>query len=327
MRMWTYNYSQPYCPDGLYHHGIKGMRWGIRRYQNKDGTLTPEGKQRLAEKGIRTEENLSDKIIPKGTKMYRVTAYEKDTTETASKYVSYIDVDRKLYKSGMDIKRYAGKDPKSDVYEHEFELKEDLNVPSLTTVRQVEKQVLANKARKQEVGKAYVETLMSAYGSVPIKEISTIANIANQMEKASKSEVKLKQLYSDLAKKYGNFMAQIYIDNASQYNESVKMMSNVSDLLTVEQSLGRAANTKSDIIKELQKRGYNAMYDNASIGVPSDGKYSKHQEGVEPLIIFDAEKSLDEIKVNKVSYAEQKKSDKDYLEWLKDRDKTLKGFK
>lgn len=31
----------------LYHHGIKGMRWGIRRYQNPDGSLTPAGKKRL----------------------------------------------------------------------------------------------------------------------------------------------------------------------------------------------------------------------------------------------------------------------------------------
>lgn len=30
----------------LCHSGIKGMKWGIRRYQNPDGTLTPEGKQR-----------------------------------------------------------------------------------------------------------------------------------------------------------------------------------------------------------------------------------------------------------------------------------------
>ena len=30
----------------LYHHGIKGQKWGVRRYQNEDGTLTPEGKKR-----------------------------------------------------------------------------------------------------------------------------------------------------------------------------------------------------------------------------------------------------------------------------------------
>ena len=36
----------------LYHHGILGMKWGIRRYQNKDGTLTEAGKKRYSRSNL-----------------------------------------------------------------------------------------------------------------------------------------------------------------------------------------------------------------------------------------------------------------------------------
>lgn len=34
--------------DYIAHHGIKGQKWGVRRFQNEDGSLTPAGKTRLA---------------------------------------------------------------------------------------------------------------------------------------------------------------------------------------------------------------------------------------------------------------------------------------
>lgn len=40
---------QIYYDDYLEHHGIKGQRWGIRRYQNPDGSLTEAGKKRYTD--------------------------------------------------------------------------------------------------------------------------------------------------------------------------------------------------------------------------------------------------------------------------------------
>lgn len=47
----------------LYHHGILGQRWGVRRFQNKDGTLTTEGKKRNEPSDSKKASNRIKKVL------------------------------------------------------------------------------------------------------------------------------------------------------------------------------------------------------------------------------------------------------------------------
>ena len=75
--MWQYKYVQ--YGDVLCHHGIKGQKWGVRRYQNEDGTLTALGKKRLSKNG--------DITFEKGLVLRR-TSFKKE---------SYAEAGKKLY--------------------------------------------------------------------------------------------------------------------------------------------------------------------------------------------------------------------------------------
>lgn len=63
LKMNIYSSEQKIIKNYLEHHGVKGQKWGVRRYQNKDGSLTKEGRNRSrARSRIRSVSKTKDDI-------------------------------------------------------------------------------------------------------------------------------------------------------------------------------------------------------------------------------------------------------------------------
>lgn len=80
----------------LYHYGVKGMRWGVRRYQNQDGSLTNAGKKKYKA----TRGNFEKQFLgSNGEKMYDdVVAADHRLSRTSKHYVKLNQELDKAYK-------------------------------------------------------------------------------------------------------------------------------------------------------------------------------------------------------------------------------------
>lgn len=82
-----------YYSDELKHWGILGMHWGVRRYQNPDGSLTPEGRERYGVGTAKETMRLSY------SKKYETLKNKKNRTEKEEKYFKILEKGRKYFEN------------------------------------------------------------------------------------------------------------------------------------------------------------------------------------------------------------------------------------
>lgn len=111
-------YYEPYWtqPDELEHFGVKGMKWGVRRYQNADGTLTEAGKKRLSNYK-ESETRRVTKRLAKATDRYDRAVYKRKSKggSLPSKRENQNKAIKEIYEKELKmIKKMKYKDMQSD---------------------------------------------------------------------------------------------------------------------------------------------------------------------------------------------------------------------
>ena len=169
MSKWTYTRT-----GELQHHGIKGMKWGKRRFQNADGTLTSLGRFR----------------------------YGKATTE------DYTELHGKVEKASGFVKSAQKYQSEKDHKEYEEKIKTDLKNMTDEELRQVvnrlnmeERYTQVMRSREKELGESAAMKWLNVAGTVTTVAASAITmavKIKQLTSKSSKSDSALLDSLGDL---------------------------------------------------------------------------------------------------------------------------------
>lgn len=265
------NYVVVYQDDYLAHHGIKGQKWGVRRWQYENGSLTPAGYRHYGygqgkhitdkpspisqSRRVRYVKQPGDVTLPRGTTFQRI-ATGANAGYTQGVYASYRNADKDLYKGELGRLRLAyqhktGQDAK--LYEVKMRTNKSLHIPSREKRLEKFKELYKEDP---ETTQAFInEHESSRYGKKGIKRV-------NLEDKKS-----LEQAYR-------------------KFNDALAMGGNSANKSVIDK-----------FYNKLKKEGYDAIPDENDIRLST----FKAQA---PLILFDTSKSIAKTESRELSASE-----------------------
>jgi hypothetical protein len=207
-------------PDSLSHHGILGMKWGVRRYQNKDGTLTPAGKKREAK--LRKE--LGNLNAPRTAQEFKRAAARK---RAESEYLDAKNsAERAKLRDEYERSSIATQKKKDEVDAKNYERQQQLNIKK--TEAELKARELQNKENSQswvtKTAKTAISNLVTSAASQAGKKVMDAWFGSDKKPKKKKTDDKPDDKSDDedgdAKKKTKNNQADKYVDDIEDEGSS-----------------------------------------------------------------------------------------------------------
>ena len=181
--MWQYNNT-----NELYHFGIKGMKWGVRRYQNEDGSLTPAGKKHYG--------NMSDDKLQKS--LYKQV---KKARANQSDWSNQWNVNNTIGKHSKAVEDRYRKDVKKFQSSDEYK-------KAMRKIAELDKKAVRGEISRDQYDKQYINIRKSMYSP----DLDTSVRYTDNGRKYSEAYLK----------KYGNDLNVAYLKDLGYDDATAK---------------------------------------------------------------------------------------------------------
>lgn len=309
----------------LYHYGVKGMRWGVRRYQYADGTLTPAGRQRY-----QNGQNANSVSSLMRTKVKDVVNSAR-TQVTGKQYVdTYLKQGTTLARiqTSKNFENFAfyATYKKHDMDEYMGLFGKNLTTRAAGEATRAEKQAQASgREEDAKIAKDFREKAnntkvyqlkLEAVKKLKVPSDENASDITANLLKESDFKKNVTASIQDSKEKMKRPSQQILFNQAQNAltKDPAKLSSSEKVAIYKALNLSLVNHNAQEIAaqdrfySELKKKGYNALLDY------NDKEYSSYH-AKRPMIVFD----VDSVKLQSVTETNPKVVDKLYTRYNAER--------